>query len=385
MTHIGLISGPLTKAPATMPDPADSTLPLETRARAYLHANCATCHRRGGGGTAAMDIRFEFSLKQSNLLGARPTQGTFGMLAARVMAPAAPYRSVLLYRMAKLGRGRMPHFGSQVVDRPGLQLIHDWIASLDPDLAPAGGGDKASSALRKRHDGLLTELKQAGLTPERRKAAIQQLLTSSSGALQLAIAVDHPGHTLPKAAGQLAIQLGGTHSDVRVRDLFERFLPHAQRVKRLGATVQADQILRIPGSVSAGRTLFTKTVGVQCRNCHRVGKQGKSVGPDLDGIAKKNDRRALLESILQPSKKIDPKFRAYLVETVQGRVHTGLLVSKSDKTVVLRDATGKDLRIATENVEMIVAQPKSLMPELLVKDMTAQQLANLLAFLESLK
>ena len=385
MTHIDLISPPLAKAPATMPDPADPTLPLETRARAYLHANCATCHRRGGGGTAAMDIRFEFSLKQSNLLGARPTQGTFGMLAARVMAPAAPYRSVLLYRMAKLGRGRMPHFGSQVVDRPGLQLIHDWIASLDPKLAPAGSGDKSSAALRKRHDGLLAELNQTGLAPERRKAALQQMLTSSSGALQLAIAVDRPGHTLPKAAAQLAIQLGGTHSDVRIRDLFERFLPHAQRVKRLGATVQADQILRIPGNASAGRTLFTKTAGVQCRNCHRVGKQGKAVGPDLDGISKKNDRRALLDSILQPSKKIDPKFRAYLVETVQGRVHTGLLVSKSDKAVVLRDATGKDLRVAAEDVEMIVAQPKSLMPELLVKDMTAQQLANLLAFLESLK
>ena len=93
----------------------------------------------------------------------------------------------------------------------------------------------------------------------------------------------------------------------------------------------------------------------------------------------------MLDSILQPSKKVDPKFRAYLVETVQGRVHTGLLVSKSDKAVVLRDATGKDLRVAAEDIEMIVAQPKSLMPELLVKDMTAQQLANLLAFLESLK
>ena len=121
------------------------------------------------------------------------------------------------------------------------------------------------------------------------------------------------------------------------------------------------------------------------RNCHRVRKQGKALGPDLDGVAKKNDRRALLESILQPSRKIDPKFRAYLVETVQGRVHTGLLVSKSDKQVVLRDAAGKELRVAAEDVEMIVAQPKSLMPELLVKDMTAQQLADLLAFLETLK
>ena len=385
LAHIGVLSEQPEKLPAAMPDPSDRRLPLEQRARAYLHANCATCHRRGGGGTAAMDIRYEYSLKQSNLLGARPTQGTFGLLAARVMAPAGPYRSVLLYRMAKLGRGRMPHFGSQVVDRRGLQLVHDWIASLDPGLAPAGTGDSAAAALRQRHDALLAMLALPDLPPARQQAAIDQLLASSSGALQLAFAVDHPQHRLPRTAARRATRAGSSHADVRIRDLFERFLPHEKRVRRLGTTVKAEQILAIPGNAAAGRTLFTTAAGVQCRNCHRVAKQGKAVGPDLDTVARKNDRRALLESILQPSKTIDPKFRAYLVETTRGRVHTGLLVSKSDKEVILRDAAGKEIRVAADDIEMIIAQPKSLMPELLVKDMTANQLADLLAFLESLK
>jgi putative heme-binding domain-containing protein len=307
------------------------------------------------------------------------------MLAARVMAPAGAYRSVLLYRMAKLGRGRMPHFGSQVVDRRGLQLVHDWIASLDPKLAPEGSGDASAASLRLRHDTLLSGLAGPDLDAATQKATIDQLLASSSGALQLALAVDHPRTPLPNATGKLAIQSGSTHADVRIRDLFERFLPYEKRIKRLGSTVQAEQILKIPGNSDVGRQLFTKAAGFQCRNCHRIAKQGKSVGPDLDGIAKKNDRRALLESILQPSRKIDPKFRAYLVETAQGRVHTGLLISKSDKEVVLRDPAGKEIRVAADDVEMLIAQPKSLMPELLVKDMTAQQLADLLAFLESLK
>jgi len=102
-------------------------------------------------------------------------------------------------------------------------------------------------------------------------------------------------------------------------------------------------------------------------------------------VARKNDRRAILDSILNPSKKIDPKFRAYLVETTQGRVHTGLLVSRTDKQVVIREANGKEILVPADNVEMIIAQPKSLMPELLVKDMTSKQLADLLAFLETLK
>ncbi len=385
LAHIGILAAAPKALPTPMPDPADTTLPLEKRARAYLHVNCGTCHRRGGGGTAAMDIRYEFSLKQSNLLGARPTQGTFGMLAARVMAPAAPYRSVLLYRMAKLGRGRMPHFGSQVVDRAGLQLVHDWIDSLDPSLAPAGTGDAAALELRKRHDSLLESLKTPDLASAKQQDAIDSLLSSASGALQLAVAVDHPANPLPSPAAQRAVATGGTHTDVRIRDLFERFLPHDKRVKRLGTTVKPDQILAIPGNVAAGRTLFLKAAGVQCRNCHRIARQGKAVGPDLDTIARKNDRRAILESILTPSKKIDPKFRAYLVETTQGRVHTGLLVSRTDKRVVIREANGKETVVTADDVEMIVAQPKSLMPELLVKDMTSKQLADLLAFLESLK
>ena len=75
----------------------------------------------------------------------------------------------------------------------------------------------------------------------------------------------------------------------------------------------------------------------------------------------------------------------YLVETTQGSLISGLLVSRTDKEVVLKDAQNKELRIPAEDVELIAPQQKSLMPELLVRDMTAQQVADLLALLHSLK
>ena len=75
----------------------------------------------------------------------------------------------------------------------------------------------------------------------------------------------------------------------------------------------------------------------------------------------------------------------YLVETTQGSLISGLLVSRTDKEVVLKDGQSKELRIPAEDVELIVPQQKSLMPELLVRDMTAQQVADLLALLQSLK
>ena len=82
---------------------------------------------------------------------------------------------------------------------------------------------------------------------------------------------------------------------------------------------------------------------------------------------------------------MDPKYRTYLLETIEGKVHVGLLVRKNEQEVVLRDATRKEIRVAAEQVDLLVPQPKSLMPELLLKEMTLQQVADLLAYLASLK
>ena len=88
---------------------------------------------------------------------------------------------------------------------------------------------------------------------------------------------------------------------------------------------------------------------------------------------------------MQPSLNIDPKYVVWLVETKAGKVQTGLLISKDDKEVVLKDGKNETHRFATSEVEGVFPQRKSLMPELLVRDFTAQQLADLLTYLGSLK
>jgi hypothetical protein len=85
---------------------------LEDIARSYLHVNCAHCHQPGAGGTADLDLRLMTRLEKTKLLGFRPIQGTFDIPEARIIAPGDPYRSILCYRIAKLGRGRMPDLQS---------------------------------------------------------------------------------------------------------------------------------------------------------------------------------------------------------------------------------------------------------------------------------
>ncbi len=101
----------------------------------------------------------------------------------------------------------------------------------------------------------------------------------------------------------------------------------------------------------------------------------------MSQIGKKNNRAQLLETILEPSKQVDPKYIAYVVETSEGQVHAGLLVEKSPQSVVLKNSQNQLIRVPAEEVELLAPQQKSLMPELLLRDMTAQDVADLLEFL----
>src|SRR5207244_4146182 len=108
----------------------------------------------------------------------------------------------------------------------------------------------------------------------------------------------------------------------QVQDLFERFLPDDQRVKRLGSAIKPEQILSLKGDAARGKELFFKAAGLQCANCHAIAGTGSTLGPDLTEIGKKYSRTQILESILEPSKSIDPKYVTYLLEATDGQVHT---------------------------------------------------------------
>ena len=143
--------------------------------------------------------------------------------------------------------------------------------------------------------------------------------------------------------------------------------------------------MALKGNHEKGRKLFLTAAGLQCRNCHKVSQDGKAVGPTLDGICKRYSRGEILENILEPSKKIDPKFQTWLIQTDDGKILSGLLESRTDEAVTIREATGKLLTVSVGNIELMVAQNKSLMPELQLRGLTPQDAADLLAWLASLK
>jgi putative heme-binding domain-containing protein len=92
-------------------------------------------------------------------------------------------------------------------------------------------------------------------------------------------------------------------------------------------------------------------------------------------------RDALLHILLDPSRRIEPQFVAYSVETIGGRHTTGLLVKRDAAEVVLRDAQNQEVRLPAADVARMAVSRVSLMPDGLLRELTAQQAADLLEFL----
>jgi uncharacterized repeat protein (TIGR03806 family) len=133
LEHLGIFTAPLPQRPEKLPrlvDDRDPKQDLHLRARSYLHANCAHCHRKWGGGNAEFELHASSPLTALGVVNTAPGQGTFNLPEPKVLVPGDPARSLVLRRMELTGLGRMPHIASRVVDRHGVKLIREWLAAL---------------------------------------------------------------------------------------------------------------------------------------------------------------------------------------------------------------------------------------------------------------
>ncbi len=108
----------------------DPIAPVDDRARSYLHANCAHCHRPGGPGRGGLDFRFETASADVGGCDQPPRIDDLGIADARVIAPGDPGRSVLVQRMVRLDGMRMPPLGTQAVDLNAAGLLSEWVSQI---------------------------------------------------------------------------------------------------------------------------------------------------------------------------------------------------------------------------------------------------------------
>lgn len=359
-------------------DTHDATLDLNDRARSYLHGNCSMCHHKGGNAIVSFFLTRDLTFDQLNT-NKGTNIGTFGMTKAKVIIPGDPYRSVMMYRMSKLGYARMPYIGSQVVDPHGILLIEDWIRSLSGS-SPASPDRSEPLIAGSLQATALASLASGTSDAEARTDAIQTLAGSTEGSLAL-MARLHSGK-LSAADREMTIEtVRNASSDVR--GLFDDFVPESQRKKTLGRTFEPSLVLSHDGDALRGRLIFFSDAA-RCRACHHNDDATLSVGPTLTDISRKYVHTSeLLQHIVLPSQKIDDKFATWTAVTNDGRVLNGLMESQSDQQVILRMADRQQVAIAKSDIEELQKSTKSLMPDGVMADLTAEEAADLLAFIRS--
>ncbi len=138
-------------------------------------------------------------------------------------------------------------------------------------------------------------------------------------------------------------------------------------------------------SVSRGLLIFSHPNGPGCIKCHRLEGRGGMIGPDLSRVGSTFSPEKLVESILEPSKEVSPQFTTWAMTTLEGKVHTGMLVFENEGKTILGTAEGTTLEFKTADVENRAPQKTSVMPEKLVDRMSQQEWIDLVAFLRSRK
>ena len=131
-----------------------------------------------------------------------------------------------------------------------------------------------------------------------------------------------------------------------------------------------------PGDPVKGEAIFKKV----CAQCHKLHGEGAEVGPDLTRNGR-NSWDQLLVNMLDPSQVIGPGYQARILVTDDGRTLTGLPVEESDTQVVLKVQGGKLETIPRDQIEVYKVSELSMMPDQLEKQVTPQELADLMSFL----
>ncbi|MCA9086467.1 MAG: HEAT repeat domain-containing protein, partial [Planctomycetaceae bacterium] len=173
----------------------------------------------------------------------------------------------------------------------------------------------------------------------------------------------------------------------RANSLLDRMKAAEQeKLLKLDAVVE----LLKGGNAAAGREVFFSEKA-KCATCHVVGSKengellGKRVGPDLTTIGANRSSKDLLESILFPSATIVRQYEPYTLVTNDGRSYSGLVIKDTSEEITIQQSTGDPITVLRSDIEELVPSTVSIMPKGLDEQLTSQQIADLVSWLQSLK
>jgi putative heme-binding domain-containing protein len=142
-----------------------------------------------------------------------------------------------------------------------------------------------------------------------------------------------------------------------------------------------ESLERLDGDRRNGREVFRRV----CATCHRVGDSGYEFGPELTDVGTRLKHRELIESIIEPSKKLDAKYITSTIITADGKALIGFVKEKTDHSLTLLMQEGKTQTLALDEIEEIAEMKQSSMPENLAHTLAPGEFLDIIEYLRSLR
>jgi putative membrane-bound dehydrogenase-like protein len=174
-----------------------------------------------------------------------------------------------------------------------------------------------------------------------------------------------------------AILLG--HRDSGIQNRAKKYFGAATIGNRADVLARFQETVRKPGDAARGLAVFKR----ECAACHYAAGVGTSIGPAIAAVGNRTPE-ALLTAILDPNREVDPRYLTYTLTTDDGRALSGMITGETATTVTLRRAEGAETILRTQ-IDQLRSAGVSLMPEGLEANLKTEEMADLLAFLASVK
>jgi len=214
-------------------------------------------------------------------------------------------------------------------------------------------------------------------TPAVRRAVLAALLRNSA---RIQLLLDEI-----EAGGVSVVELGAATINQLTRLKNQELRTRA--TKLLAGAIPADRkqvlaayqpALTMEADPNNGRKLFEKN----CSVCHRIGTLGVEIGPDI-ADSRTRQPAALLTDILNPNRAIDANYVSYSVQTTQGKTITGIIATETASSLTIKQQENKRVTVLRQDIEEVVSNGVSLMPDGLEKNISVQEMADLISFIKN--
>ena len=218
-----------------------------------------------------------------------------------------------------------------------------------------------------------------GMSPSLRATAAETLMSRPSWVHLLLDAIQQ-NRIKRGDLDPLRVELLKQHPDAALAKRVMQLFGDASLARRQEVIQQYQPALSAEGDPTTGKLVFKKV----CSACHKLEGVGQDVGADLKAVRNRG-LAAVMLNVLDPNREVKPMYLTYILITDDGRSLTGMIQQENANSLQIRRPDGTTVDVQRNQIDAIRSSGLSFMPEGLEKQLDLQAMADLLAYLDSIR